>query len=130
MLSMECLRELRESWFPHTTDSGLARLIGLLEEGSPLLIAGCFTKSTPMGCLATHVAWNHPHTRHLTNDAGILWLTRVAGLNPATSALIREWDARGPSDWELCSDLLAELRAESARRGPEVSDESRELQFV
>ena len=58
-----------------------------------------------MGCLATHVAWNHPRTAQLTVEAGINWLHHVAGLNPATSHLIREWDRRGSSDWEIRSDL-------------------------
>ena len=54
-----CLAELRTLWFPHMTDSGLDRLTDLLEQGSPLLVHGCFTKAMPMGCLATHVAWHH-----------------------------------------------------------------------
>ena len=56
----------------------LERLIEMLEKNSPLLIHGCFTKAIPMGCLATHVAWNHPRTCHLTLDAGISWLHRYA----------------------------------------------------
>src|SRR5581483_5933409 len=100
MLSQECLLELRSSWLPNMSDAGLDRLIDLLEKGSPLLIHGCFTKSVPMGCLATHVAWNHPRTAHLTIDAGINWLHRVAKLNPATSYVIREWDSRGSQNWE------------------------------
>ena len=82
-------------WLPNITDAGLDRLIELLEKGSPLLIHGCFT-AVPMGCLATHAAWHHPRTAHLTLDAGITWLHRVAGLNPATSHVIREWDCCGP----------------------------------
>ena len=54
-----------------------------------------------MGCLATHVGWNHPQTAHLTLDAGITWLYRVACLNPATSQVLREWDRRGVHDVEL-----------------------------
>ena len=88
MLSPECLGELRSAWLPHMTDAGLDRLTELLEKGSPLLIHGCFTRAVPMGCLASHVAWHHPRTAHLTADAGITWLYHVAGLNPATSAVI------------------------------------------
>src|SRR5947199_606259 len=116
MLSQECLHELRSQWLPNITDPGLDRLIDLLEKGSPLLIHGCFTRTVPMGCLATHAAWNHPRTAHLTLDAGITWLHRIAGLNPATSHVIREWDRRGVRDLELRADLLAELRAERQRR--------------
>ena len=116
MLSQECLGELRSSWLPHITDTGLDRLIELLEKASPLLVHGCFTRSVPMGCLATHVAWNHPRTAHLMQDAGISWLHRVAGLNPATSQVIREWDSRGSNNWELRSDLLAILREERQNR--------------
>jgi hypothetical protein len=116
MLTTECLNELRTAWLPNMTDAGLARLVELLERGSPLLIHGCFTKSVPMGCLATHLAWNHPRTAHLTSDAGITWLHRVAGLNPATSHLLHEWDRRGTRDLELRSDLLAILREEQATR--------------
>jgi hypothetical protein len=110
MLSPECLYELRTAWLPNITASGLTRLIELLEKGSPLLIHGCFSRAVPMGCLATHVAWNHPRTAHLTVEAGINWLHCVAGLNPATSLVIREWDRRGAHDWEMRADLLAVLR--------------------
>jgi hypothetical protein len=54
MLSAECARELRTAWMPNLTDPGLDRLIELLEKGSPFLIHGCFTKTAPMGCLASH----------------------------------------------------------------------------
>ncbi|HLW65482.1 MAG TPA: hypothetical protein VKS79_09205 [Gemmataceae bacterium] len=116
MLSANVVHELQTVWFPNMTDAGLGRLIDLLESGSPLLIHGCFTRATPMGCLATHVAWHHPRTEHLVHEAGVNWLTRVAGLNPATSAVIREWDYRGPHDWHLRSDLLEVLKTERSRR--------------
>jgi hypothetical protein len=116
MLSPECLSELRTAWLPNMTDAGLERLTDLLEKGSPFLIHGCFTRAVPMGCLATHVAWNHPKTNHLTVDAGITWLHRVAGLNPATSHVIREWDRRGVNDLELRKDLLTILENERLAR--------------
>src|SRR5688500_19544391 len=106
MLSHESLQELRSSWLPNISDTGLDRLIELLEKGSPLLIHGSFTRAVPMGCLATQVAWHHPATSHLTLDAGICWLHHVAGLNPATSHVIREWDRCGVSDYELRETLL------------------------
>lgn len=112
MLSPECLDELRCAWLPHISDAGLDRLVDLLEKSSPLLIHGCFTRAVPMGCLATHIAWHHPRTHHLTLDAGITWLHHVAGLNPATSHVLREWDRRGVHDLELRADLLALLRNE------------------
>src|SRR5579862_1867645 len=118
MLNPECVQELRSAWLPNTTDAALDRLIDLLEKGSPLLVHGCFTRAVPMGCLATHVAWNHPRTAHLTVEAGIQWLHRVAHLNPATSLVIRECDRRGAQDWEMRADLLAVFRAEQqARQG-------------
>ena len=116
MLTPECRTELRTAWLPHMTDRGLNRLIELLEKGSPLLLHGCFTRVVPMGCLATHLAWNHPRTCHLTVDAGITWLHRVAGLNPATSHVLRAWDERDTNDLELRADLLRELRVESENR--------------
>ena len=118
MLSQECVRELRSKWLPNITGEGLDRLIDLLEKGSPLLIHGCFTRAVPMGCLATHAGWHHPKTAHLTLDAGITWLHRVAGLNPATSHVLREWDRRGVRDLELRADLLAVLRKEQEARRP------------
>jgi hypothetical protein len=127
MLSQNCLRELRSSWLPNITEVGLDRLIDLLEKGSPLLIHGCFTRAVPMGCLATHIAWNHPRTAHLTLDAGISWLHHVAGLNPATSAVIREWDCRGSHNWEVRSELLALFREERQRRQEMPSICPREL---
>ncbi len=116
MLSSECLHELRAAWLPHMTDSGLERLIELLAKGSPFLIHGCFTRAVPMGCLATHIAWNHPRTAHLTIDAGITWLHRIASLNPATSVVLNEWDRRGPHDLELRADLQAAFQAELNHR--------------
>jgi hypothetical protein len=112
MLSSECLDEFRSTWLPNITDTGLERLLDLLRKSSPLLISGCFTRAVPMGCLASHIAWNHPRTAHLTIDAGITWLHRVAGLNPATSPVLREWDRRGAADLSLRSDLIGELAAE------------------
>jgi len=111
-----CLDELRDHWFPHTTDHGLDRLIDLLEKGSPLLVHACFTRAVPQGCLASHVAWNHPKTDCLSEDAGVRWLTKVAGLNPATSRVINAWDKGGMSDWNLRSALLEACKAERERR--------------
>jgi hypothetical protein len=111
-----CLTELRDGWFPHATDAGLARLVQLLESGSPLLIHGAFTRALPMGCLATHLAWHHPLTADLSQEAGIAWLSRVAGLNPATSLVIRAWDCGGQHDWELRTTILAACRDELDRR--------------
>jgi hypothetical protein len=116
MLTPECLGEMRSAWLPNMTDSGLERLISLLEKGSPLLIHGCFTRAVPMGCLASHLAWHHPRTAHLTQDAGITWLHAVAHLNPATSVVLREWDYRGTNDLELRTDLLAVLHEEQRAR--------------
>jgi hypothetical protein len=125
MLSQDCVRELRTAWLPNITDAGLDRIVDLLEKGSPLLIHGCFTRSLPMGCLATHAAWHHPQTEHLTLDAGITWLHRVAGLNPATSLVIREWDSRGASDWEVRSELIGHFKEERANRQRLTSSQRR-----
>jgi hypothetical protein len=120
MLSQECVRELRSKWLPNITGEGLDRLIDLLEKGSPLLIHGCFTRAVPMGCLATHAGWHHPKTAHLTLDAGITWLHRVAELNPATSHVIREWDRCGASNWEVRSEMLRLFKDEQQRRRQET----------
>jgi hypothetical protein len=69
-----------------------------------------------MGCLATHIAWHHPQTCQLTQDAGVTWLHRVAGLNPATSHVLRAWDRQGVRDLELCADLLSLFRRERKER--------------
>ena len=116
MLSRDCLQELHTSWLPNITDAGLDRLVELLDRASPLLIHGCFTRAIPMGCLASHVAWNHPRTCELTQDAGIMWLHRVAHLNPATSHVLREWDRSGHSDLGVREALLEVFREEKRRR--------------
>jgi hypothetical protein len=116
MLSPQCLDELQSAWLPNLTDAGLARLLELLEKGSPLLVSGCFTRAIPMGCLASQAAWNHPATAHLNVEAGITWLHQVAGLNPATSYVLREWDQRGAADLDLRTELVAVFRAELDRR--------------
>ncbi len=125
MLSAECLQELRFAWLPHISDAGLDRLVDLLDKSSPLLIHGCFTRAVPMGCLATHIAWHHPRTRHLTLDAGISWLHHVAGLNPATSHVLREWDCRGVHDLELRAELLSFFRKEQRRRRSDKSGKAK-----
>ncbi len=127
MLTTECLSELRTSWLPNLTDGALGRLIDLLEKNSPLLIHGAFTRSLPMGCLATQAAWHHPQTARLSQDAGIIWLHFVAGLNPATSRVIAAWDSArsGFERYTLRQDLLGVLRDEQARRA-EVSAEAAE----
>ena len=130
MLSQECVRELHGAWLPNLTDEGLDRLIDLLEKGSPLLIHGSFTRVVPMGCLATHAAWHHPRTAHLTLDAGITWLHRVAGLNPATSQVIREWDRCGANDWEVRADLLTVLKEERSTRQASRQPQWRERSAV
>ena len=116
MLTAECAAELRTAWLPNLTDAGLDRIIEMLEKGSPFLIHGCFTKAPPMGCLASHAAWHHPRTAHLNQDAGISWLHCVAGLNPATSRVLREWDSRGADDLDLRTELLGLFRTESQTR--------------
>ena len=130
MLSQECLRELRQSWLPNITDDGLDRLIELLEKGSPLLIHGSFTRSVPMGCLATHIAWHHPRTAKHTLDAGICWLNQVAGLNPATSHVIREWDRVGENDFELRSELLNMLKSHRTERQADLCEPDRIPELV
>lgn len=120
MLSANSLLEFETQWLPHVTEPGLNRLIELLESGSPLLIHGAFTRACPMGCLATHIAWHHPATRNANSEeAGVLWLTRIAGLNPATSSVILEWDRIGAADWHLRSGLVEACRREAAARNEE-----------
>jgi hypothetical protein len=108
--------EFRAAWLPHITNAGLERLIELLSKGSPLLIHGAFTHALPMGCLASHIAWNHPQTCQLQHEAGVVWLTKVARLNPATSRVILAWDRCGVGDYQLRSELLAACLEEYARR--------------
>ena len=120
MPATDPLTEFRTAWLPNVSDSGLSRLVGLLESGSPMLIRGAFTRAVPMGCLASHIGWNHPGTRHVADEeAGILWLTRVARLNPATSAVVLAWDREGPLDRDLLAGLLSACRDEQARRSEE-----------
>src|SRR4051812_18203094 len=112
MASPNAVTEFRAAWLPHVSDDGLRRLIDLLGKGSPLLIHGAFTRSMPMGCLASHIAWNHPRTRQLQHEAGVVWLSKVAGLNPATSAVILAWDRNGNADLALRADLFEACMAE------------------
>lgn len=120
MPSADPVAEFRANWLPHVTDEGLARLVELLQKGSPLLIHGAFTRTMPMGCLASHVAWNHPRTCQLNHEAGVVWLTKVAGLNPATSAVILAWDGAGLGNFDLRSSLLAACIEDQRRRAVEV----------
>ena len=112
----QTLAEFRAAWLPHATPAGLARLTDLLASASPLLIHGAFTRAVPMGCLATHLGWNHPATAARGDRAGVCWLTKIAGLNPATSRVILAWDRVGVHDPELRGELLRLCRAEQAAR--------------
>ena len=97
MTSAKTLSEFHAAWLPHISDSGLRRLTDLLEApGSPMLCHGTFQKAPAAGCLATHIAWHHPRTRHLNEEAGVIWLAHVAKLNPATSHVIQDWDRTRP----------------------------------
>ena len=120
MPTRDPLTEFRDEWLPHVTDDGLARLIDLLDKASPLLIHGAFTKAVPMGCIASHVAWNHPATCRLQHEAGVVWLTKIAGLNPATSALVVAWDRDGHANFELRAGLLAACVEEQQRRAEHI----------
>ena len=118
MLPAEVVRELNESWLPNVSAAGLDRIIDLLEKGSPLLLSGRFTETLPRGCLATHIAWHHPAVCHRTVDAGILWLTRVAGLNPATSPSSASGTAAAPrtgASAATCSKCSKGARATDGR---------------
>lgn len=127
MSCSEAVLEFRTAWLPHVTDDGLSRLTELLEKASPLLIHAAFTKAVPMGCLATHIAWNHDRTRHLQHEAGVVWLSKVANLNPATSAVILAWDQAGRNNFELRSALLAECVAEREHRNQVFEHELEEV---
>jgi hypothetical protein len=116
MGSNDPITEFRAAWLPHVTNGGLERLLELLRKASPLLIHGAFTRTVPMGCLASHVAWNHPKTCRLQHEAGVVWLSKVAGLNPATSAVILAWDRDGNGDYGLRSALLTACQEEHDRR--------------
>jgi len=124
MLPINVTEELREKWLPNTTWSGLARVVELLEKGSPFLIHGCFSRAIPMGCLASHIAWNHPKTWHMTVDAGIFWLGKIAGLNPSTSHVLNLWDKKGVGDLATRQGLLKEFRKKLEQR-PIISRNTR-----
>ena len=123
MSTAVAVQEFRTRWLPSATTGGLNRVVSLLERASPLLIHGSFSRCVSQGCLATHLAWHHPATAGLQADAGVAWLTKVAKLNPATSAMILSWDRLGVHDWELREELLAECRDELRRRDGAYRDE-------
>jgi hypothetical protein len=122
MASLDPIIEFRTDWLPHVTDEGLSRLLELLKKASPLLIHGAFTRAVPMGCMASHIAWNHPTTCRLQHDAGIVWLSKIAGLNPATSAVILAWDRDGCSNFELRSALISACLEEQDNRALRATD--------
>jgi hypothetical protein len=85
-----------------------------------------------MGCLATHIAWNHPRTARMTLDAGICWLNHVADLNPATSLVIREWDRCADFDYDVRLELARIFRAEldARQETPETAPTNRIAELV
>lgn len=127
MSTFDPVAEFRAAWLPNVTDDGLNRVIELLEKGSPLLIHGAFTRAVPMGCLASHIAWNHPKTSHFQHEAGVMWLSKVAGLNPATSAVILAWDRYGAGDFVLRFALLEACRDEFSARGERKKEKTSKM---
>ena len=123
MPSPDAIYEFQTAWLPHVSTEGLDRLIDLLSKASPMLIHGAFTRAVPMGCLASHIAWNHEKTAHLHNEAGVMWLCRVAKLNPATSSLVIAWDRAGVGDFELRTSLLSSCHDEKTRRDEVFEEE-------
>lgn len=123
MPTSDPITEFRTAWLPHVSVEGLDRLVDLLSKASPLLIHGAFTRAVPMGCLASHIAWNHEKTAHLHHEAGVMWLCRVAKLNPATSSLVLAWDRAGTADYELRNDLLSACLDEKTRRDEMFEEE-------
>ena len=93
MPATDPLTEFRTHWLPNVSDTGLSRLVSLLESQSPLLIRGAFVHAVPMGCLASHIAWNHPVTRNL-DDAVTIGIPLQRRHDPGTrgepSAELRE----------------------------------------
>ncbi len=127
MSSDAAISEFQTVWLPNVTGDGLQRLTELLQSSSPYLIHGAFTRAIPMGCLASHIAWNHPDTGYLNEEAGACWLTKIAGLNPATSAVILAWDRNGIHDRTLRAEILAACLAERDRRSEWVDEHVEEL---
>ncbi len=116
MVSTNYVEEFEQCWLPQITNAGLNRLIELLEKGSPFLTHGSFHSGPLRGCLATHIAWNHPQTCYLDEDAGVFWLTKIAHLNPATSKVILSWDELGQANWYMRMELVRLLRMEKEHR--------------
>lgn len=109
--------EFQTAWLPNLNASALARLTEMVLSQSRFLIAGRFDGAVAQGCLATHAGWHHPATAHMDEEAGIGWLTRVAGLNPATSRVMLAWDAEWNDNHHFRVALGEALLAESLRRG-------------
>lgn len=127
----DALVEFRDTWLPHATTGGILRLMELLQKESPFLIHGQFTKAPPVGCLASHIAWWHPETTQMEEDAGIVWLTRIAGLNPATSKMLVRWDDGGAMDrnfrreiLDACRDEIHQRSLAESKSAPDESDPS------
>lgn len=127
MATREAIAEFHAVWLPNVSETGLARLTSMLEAGSPYLIHGTFARALPQGCIASHIAWHHPRTAHLGEEAGICWLAKVARLNPATSRVVLAWDRGGLNDYDLRFALLDACLTEQAHRRGEWDDEPAEL---
>jgi hypothetical protein len=110
MSTRTAIQEFQLAWLPKVTDQGLNRLIHLLETASPYLIHGSFCK-----------------TAHLSDEAGIQWLTRIARMNPATSHLIVAWDEAGLTNHELRFGLLDSCYSERILREEAFTEETLEL---
>lgn len=123
MCESDPIAEFQASWLPNISDAGLERLISLLDKASPLLVHGAFTRAMPQGCLASHIAWNHATTQNLDIEAGVVWLSKVAALNPATSSVIQAWDRDGTANFALRTALLSACLEEKNHRQASVEEE-------
>jgi hypothetical protein len=118
-LSDEAVCEFRTHWLPNLTNPALERLITLLERNDPRLIRSHWTDGRVMGCLATQAAWNDARADEFGERAGARWLSRVAGIAPMHSKVVRDWDqsTEHPFDaWQVRGQLLTMLCEEQESR--------------
>ena len=91
-----------------------------LDDGTPSAVESSSSETRPRRVRVKAATTTGALIRmSIASQVGVLWLTRVAGLNPATSLVILEWDRLGASDWQARSRLLEVCRRELETRNEE-----------
>ena len=120
MASNTAVTEFRAAWLPHVTDDRPAPPRRSARQGQPAFDPRRVHSAHADGLPRLAHRLESPARRAIsTTRPASMWLSKVAGLNPATSAVILAWDRAGNADLRPAHRSLRGLHrgTRPARRG-------------